>query len=74
MNLLVAINETYNQGKRFFVRNQPRIFMTGGLILSGMGTVTACTATYKNIDKIIDRTKDRMDHAVPAPPPDDIGR
>ena len=63
MNFIQAITYTMNSCKRAFVKNKPRIFMVGGIGLTTAGTITACAATYKHIDRILDTTKERMEKA-----------
>lgn len=69
MNVLEIVNATLNSGKRFFMKHRPRIFMIGGITLSAAGTVTACAATYKHIDRILETSKERMEEAEYAEDP-----
>lgn len=59
-DLLYIVNETLNEGKKIFLRNKPKVFMIGGMTLSAAGTVSACAATYKHVDRILDATKQKM--------------
>lgn len=59
--------QTLKIGERFFKRNKPRIFMIGGIGLSAAGTVTACAATYKHIDNILDKCKNDLEAAGELP-------
>ena len=68
-DILGTVVGTLNAGKRFFMRNKPRIFMTSGILISAGGTVVACTQTYKHIDRILDVTKEKMDEAEVAENP-----
>lgn len=62
-DILTIVNETLKTGKRFFIKNKPRIFMVGGIGLSAAGTVTACAATYKHFDRIMDNAAGGMEVA-----------
>lgn len=62
-NLLYIVNETLNEGKKIFLKNKPKVFMIGGMTLSAAGTVTACAATYKHVDRIVNVTKQKMEDA-----------
>lgn len=63
MKLFEAVASVLTSAKKGFIKNKPRIFMIGGITLSAAGTVTACAATYKHIDRILDTTKDKMEKA-----------
>ena len=63
MNLIQIVNTTLNSAKRFFIKNQPKIFMVGGISLSAAGTITACAATYKHIDRILDTTREDLEES-----------
>lgn len=67
MNLIRVTLESLNGLKRFYKRNKPRIFMSGGLLLSAAGTVTACAATYNHIDRVLDRCRENMEAAEDLP-------
>ena len=62
-DILGIVNETLATGKKFFLKNKPRIFMFGGIALSTTGTVVACAATYKHIDRVLDTAKDEIETA-----------
>lgn len=63
MNFLVALGKTLSSFGRVVVKNKPRVFMIGGMTASALGTISACTATYNHIDRIMDKTKKRMEKA-----------
>ena len=65
MNLLQIVNSTLTECKKGLIRlkNHPRVFIFGGMAVSTVGTVAACAATYKHIDRIMDTTKEKLDNA-----------
>lgn len=63
MNFIVALGKTLSSFGRVIVKNKPRVFMIGGMTASALGTISACSATYKHFDKIMNKTKKRMDNA-----------
>ena len=63
MNVIKAINNTLNIAKKYFVKNKPQILIRGGMVVSAAGTVAACAATYKHIDRILDTTKEKLETA-----------
>lgn len=69
MNFIQALATTLTNCKKVIVKNKPRIFMFGGIGLSAAGTVTACAATYKHIDRILDVTREKMESADEAENP-----
>ena len=66
---LEAVVGTLKIGKRFFMKNKPRIFMTSGIVLSAAGTVVACKQTYEHIDRILDDSRYNMEEAEAAENP-----
>ena len=63
MNLIKIVNQTLSDGIKFFKKNKPQILIRGGMIVSAAGTVTACAATYKHVDRILDTTKQKLENA-----------
>ena len=68
-DVMNSVLGTLNIAKRFLMKNKPRIFMVGGIGLSAAGTVVACAQTYKHIDDICEKTKEKMDAAEVAENP-----
>lgn len=65
MNLIQIVNSTLTECKKGLIRlkNHPRVFIFGGMAVSTVGTVAACAATYKHIDRIMDTTKEKLENA-----------
>lgn len=68
-NLFDTIWYTLESGAKYFKKHKTKVFMHGGMLLTTAGTVTACVATYKHVDRILDTTKEKMEAANEAENP-----
>lgn len=68
-NLFDTIWYTLESGAKYFKKHKTKIFMHGGMALTTAGTVAACVATYKHVDRILDATKEEMEAANEAENP-----
>lgn len=68
-NLFDTIWYTLESGAKYFKKHKTKVFMHGGMALTTAGTVAACVATYKHVDRILDTTKEKMEAANEAENP-----